>query len=191
MKQHDREVAFRHLEQLDSRLPETADLAILTELASHPYQWVRIRAAELLGFVNDMTAVRLLGISLNDRCAYVAEAAATSLAKIKSPEALELLRRAFADGALERPHHLANAIAMFGDTGFALLAQFARANSATLRYFAARGLGSSGKPEAEAILESLRADSEETTFGGRVCTAAKDALRTLRRIQANASANQG
>lgn len=113
MKQHDREVAFRQLEQFDSSAPGIADIAILSELLSHPYQWFRIRSADLLGSVNDTAAVRLLAIALNDRCEHVAVAAATSLARIRTPEALEVLRRAFADGEIERPHDLANAIAAF------------------------------------------------------------------------------
>jgi HEAT repeat protein len=190
-KQQDREAAIRQLEQFDSRAPGVADLAILTELASQPYQWLRIRSAELLGGVNDLAAVRLLAIALNDRSEHVAVAAAASLAKIRTPEALEILRRAFADGEIERPHYLANAIAAFGDAGFKLLAQFSRAESATLRYFAARGLGSTGRVEAEPLLEAMRDDPEETSFGGRVSTAAKDALRTLHRVQSHASAKQG
>jgi HEAT repeat protein len=188
MRQHDREVATRQLEQFDSRTPGVGDIAILGELSSQPYQWLRIRSAELLGSVNDASAVQLLAIALNDRSGHVAVAAAASLARIRTPEALEVLRRAFADGEIERPHYLANAIAAFGDEGFRLLQEFSRAKSATLRYFAARGLGSTGKPEARSILESMRDDSEETPFGGRVATAAKDALRSLQRVQSHASA---
>jgi HEAT repeat protein len=191
MKEHDREVAIRQLERFDASVPTVADLGVLSELLSQPYQWLRIRSAELLGSVNDAAAVRLLAIALNDRCEHVAVAAATSLAKIRTVEALDVLRRAFADGELERPHHLANAIAAFGDEGFALLDHFSRAKSATLRYFAARGLGSTGKAEAVPILESMREDLEKTAFGGQVATAAKDALRTLHRVQTNASAILG
>lgn len=191
MKQHDRDVALRELAQYESRAPDVADIPALSELLAQPYQWLRIRATELLGSVNDPASVRLLAIALNDRCEHVSVAAASSLARSRTPEALEVLRRAFADGEIERPHYLANAIAAFGDAGFTLLEQFSRAESATLRYFAARGLGSTGKVEAEPILESMRDDSAETTFGGRVGTAAKDAIRTLKRVQANASATQG
>lgn len=191
MKQHDREVAIRQLQQFDSRVPGLADIAVLSELVSQPYQWIRIKSAELLGLVNDSAAVRLLAIALNDRCEYVAVAAAESLARIRSPEAMEVLRRALADGELDRPHYLANAIAAFGDRGFRLLEQFASSKSATLRYFAARGLGSTGMAEAERILLSMRDDLEVTTFGGRVGTAAKEALRTLQRMQPQAFQNQG
>ena len=183
MKQDDRKLALLGLQQFDSRAPSASDIATLSQLATHPYQWIRIRSAELLGEVPDPAAVLVLATALNDRSEYVAVAAAESLAKIQTPEALNILRRAFADDEVERPHYLANAIAAFGDAGFALLRHFSSANSPTLRYFAARGLGSTGMADARPILESMRDDSEETSFGGRVSTAANRGLRTLQRIQ--------
>ena len=188
MRQHDKDAAYRKLEELESRKLDVSDIPALIQLLSQPYQWFRIRAAELLGSVNGEEAVRWLAIALNDRCEYVSKAAAASLSSLQGPEALDMLRRAFAHDEIERPHYLANAIAKFGDAGFALLEEFARSESATLRYFAARGLGSTGNATAQPVLESMRADTEKTRFGGQVSTSAKEALRTLRRIQANASA---
>jgi HEAT repeat protein len=129
-------------------------------------------------------SVPVLAMALNDRSERVTAEAAHALANIGTPEALEALRCAFVEDVVERPNYLANAIALFGKDGFAVLARCAQSSSPTLRYFAARGLGSTGLPEAAPILEQLQSDLEKTPFGGAVATAARAGLKTLRRMLA-------
>jgi HEAT repeat protein len=146
---------------------------------------VRISAAELLGKLKDHGSITPLAAALNDRCEYVAMAAAEALANIGTPQALEALRCSFLDDQVERPHYLSNAIARFGKEGFDILVRCTSSESPTLRYYAARGLGSTGAEEALPILERLAGnDLERTSFGGHVATAAKQAIKTFKRIKA-------
>jgi len=149
----------------------------------HPYQLYRIEAAERLGRLSASQSIPMLAAGLNDRCEYVAAASAEALALIGNSEALEVLSCSFEDDQIEKPHYLANAISKFGLNGFEVLKRCASSNSATLRYFSARGLGSTGIADALPILEKLaESDFEKTLFGGAVSTAAKDAITTLKRL---------
>lgn len=181
-----RQFGWKLLERIRAGLDAESVDDEIEELLMQPYQLFRIDAAQILRERRSEKAFNLLRLALNDRSEYVAAEAAESLAAIGTSEALECLRMAFAEDVIDRPHYLANAIAQFGAPGFDVLARFTSSESATLRYFAARGLGSTGMSEAIPILERLAAqDAEKTRFGGQVGTGAKDGLKTLRRMQAN------
>ncbi len=156
---------------------------IYEELLSHPFQHFRIASAEALGNIKSAKSIYPLSFSLNDRCPYVYEESALALAKINTKKSLEILKQAFFEDELDRPHHLANAISLFGNDGFNILKNALESNSATLRYYAARGLGSTGQEKARDLLENLLNDQEKTKFGGSVATAAKKGLKTLDRIK--------
>jgi HEAT repeat protein len=182
----DRQFGWKLLERIRARTDTGSADDDLEELLMQPYQLFRIEAAQLLRGRRSEKAFTLLRLALNDRSEYVAAEAAESLARIGTSKALECLRMAFAEDVVDRPHYLANAIAQFGQPGFDLLARYTSSESATLRYFAARGLGSTGMPEAIPILERVaNQDTGKTRFGGQVATGAKDGLKTLRRMHAN------
>lgn len=184
--QKDREKGFRALEALSeaSTFDAAAELHI-RYLLGHPYQWFRIQAAEILGRIRQRGTEDLLAMALNDRCEYVAEAAAKSLESIGTSRALEILKSAYLEDVVDRPHYLANALSQMGDAGFQVLVFALSSESPTLRYHAARGLGSSGRDEATTLLQSLlENDHAKTKFGGAVSTAARDALKTLARLRA-------
>ena len=183
-KEHDRTIALKELETV-SRASAGSAAVKLEELLIHPYQIVRISAAELLGQFEERGSVTLLASALNDRCEYVAAAAAEALANIGTPQALQALRCSFLEDQVVRPHYLSNAIARFGKEGFDILVRCTSSESATLRYYAARGLGSTGAEEALPILERLAGnDVERTSFGGLVATAAKQGIKILKRMNA-------
>ena len=183
-KERDRTKAFEELDTVSAPKSLESAAAKLEQLLIHPYQMVRISAAQMLGQLKICGSVTLLAAALNDRCEYVAAAAAEALADIGTPQALEALRCSFVEDQVERPHYLSNAIARFGKEGFDILVRCTSSKSATLRYYAARGLGSAGAYEALPILERLAVnDLERTPFGGLVATAAKQGLKTLKRMK--------
>jgi HEAT repeat protein len=187
-REQNRDLTFHQLEALAAQesLDESSSNQLI-RLLSHPYQWFRIRAAEILGRSTHECAAQALAMALNDRCEYVAAAAAESLRQIGSSQALEYVRIAFLDDQVQRPHYLANALAGMGTGGYEVLMRAAASESPTLRYYAAKGLGSSGREEAITRLEQLsKTDHAETTFRGKVSTAAKDGLKTLARLRAHA-----
>jgi HEAT repeat protein len=123
-------------------------------------------------------------MALFDRVEHVAVQAAEALANIGTPECLEHLRLALHEDVLERPHHLTNAMAKFGDPGFAALLEAVRSPSATVRYHAARGIGSTLREEAVPLLEHLaETDRAQAKSWGLVSTAARDALKTMARVR--------
>ena len=178
-----RATAWAIWEKAKDASPSDGLVKDLEHLLVHPYQWFRIEAAEKLGVLRATQSVPLLSAALNDRCEFVAAAAAEALAQIGTADTLEVLRCSFEDDQVERPHYLANAISKFGENGFEVLARCASSESATIRYFAAKGLGATGMRKALPILEALREhDLEKTVFGGSVSTAAKEGIKTLRRV---------
>lgn len=163
------------------------NIAELEHLLVHPYQWFRIQAAEMLGAARAEQSLALLGAALNDRSVHVAEAAAAALAAIGTPHALALLRCSFEDDQVEKPHYLSSAIATFGEDGFEVLCQCIRHASPTIRFHAARGLGSTGYLAAEPVLRELsQTDFAKTRTGALVATAAAAGLKTLARIRCRA-----
>jgi HEAT repeat protein len=185
-KEQDRTIAFQTLESIEKFESPEQSFAQLAFLLAQPYQWFRIRAAELLGKIKNDSVVSLLAVALNDRCEYVGAAAAESLVKIGTSQALDILRRSFLEDEVKRPHYLANAIAQFGREGFEILLRCTASESPTLRYYAAKGLGATGFEEAISKLEQMAEfDLEETPFNSTVAAGARQGLKTLRRIQAH------
>lgn len=184
-KSQDRTSALEILDFVEqSESPELL-FSHLEFLLTQPYQTLRMLAAELLGKVKSDAAVTLLGIALNDRSEYVANAAAESLAKIGTSKALDTLRRAFLEDQVSRPNYLANAIEQFGREGFETLQRCISSESPTLRYYAAKCLGATGFEEVIPLLENMaQFDLAKTVFGGTVATGAKQGLKTFRRMQA-------
>ena len=184
-KQQDRAIALRTWEVVEQAESLEHVFPQLEFLLTQPYRTLRMITAELLGEVKSDASVTLLGVALNDRCFHVAEAAAKSLAKIGTAQALDILRRAFLEDELDRPHHLANAIAQFGREGYEILQRSTTNKSPTLRYFAAKCLGATGFEEIIPLLENMaQSDLEKTRFGGLVATGAKAGLKTFRRMEA-------
>ncbi|HRH41965.1 MAG TPA: HEAT repeat domain-containing protein, partial [Pyrinomonadaceae bacterium] len=93
------------------------------------------------------------------------------------------LSNAFFAGTIERPHHIANAIAKFGERGYEILLKGTKSSLPNIRYYSARYLGATGFESAKTILEEMMSiDNEKTTFGGLVSTAARKSLKTLSKI---------
>lgn len=187
-KEQNRTIAFEVLASVQNAKSVDHCLEQLTFLMSQPYQWFRICAAELLGEGKSDFFVTLLGISLNDQCQHVAQAAAESLVKIGTPQALDILRRSFLEDEVARPHYLANTIAQFGREGFEILLRCTKSTSPTLRYYAAKNLGACGNVEIIPNLEQMAEfDLAETPFHSTVAAGARQGLKTLRKIQTRSS----
>ena len=185
MKEEYRQLAFDKLNKANEiNEPEIAREEY-EALLSAPYQAVRIIAAENLGEIKSSESVHLLAILLNDRCPHVSEESASSLAKIRTPEALKKLAEFLFEDTLDRPHHITNAISFFGNKGFSILKEATQSTSTNIRYHALRGLGSTGRDEGRQILENFIGNQSKTSFGGTLSTAAKHGLKTLNRIQNN------
>jgi HEAT repeat protein len=182
----DRTIGLQKIEELKSRAQsDEITQAEIGELLRNPDQFVRISVAKFIGEYKIEASLDLLATALDDKCEYVADAAAVALAEIGSKDALIILKNSFLSDKVARPHYLSNAISSFGREGFQVLAQCAKNPSATLRYYSARGLGSTGIKDAEPILMRLTEDKEKTSFGGLVATAANKGLKTLHRIMKN------
>ena len=178
-----RAAVLDELRSLSESQPPEAALPRAYALATHPDSFIRQSAVDLIASIHSPQSISMLAALLNDRSEYVAESAANGLAAIGGQPALRILADQLAGCDLERPHFLANAIASFGAGGVAVLSRCAKHASPNVRYYAARGLGSTGRPEVETLLLVLQKDQATTTFGGKVATGAKDGLRTLRRLQ--------
>lgn len=181
-KQKNREIAFQNLEKLNSEGKDASEETFLRCLA-HPYQFIRIEAIRYVANDRIENFTPYFALALNDECDYVIEEAAYALSKLGSNEALEILSIVFFEDRIKRPSYIANAISEFGERGFEVLKEGAKSSSPNIRYFSARGLGSTGLDSAKSILEKLVEDGEKTTFGGLVSTAARKGLKTLNKIQ--------
>lgn len=163
---------------------ENASIELFVECLSHPYQFIRMEAIRYMAEYKLKKFTRFFAMALNDECDYVVQEASEALGKLNTDEALEILFVALFEDRIERPHHIASAIATFGERGFEVLEDGIKSSSANIRYFSTRGLGSTGMNAAIPILESLmEKDKEKTTFGAMVSTAAKKGLKTLVRVQ--------
>ena len=171
------------LRALSELQPPETGLPRAYALATHPDSFIRQSAGEFIASIRSPQSIPLLASLLNDRSEYVAESAANGLAAIGGQPALRILADQLTGCDLERPHFLANAIASFGADGASVLSRCAKHASPNVRYYAARGLGSTGRPEVEALLLALQKDQATTSFGGKVATGAKEGLRTLKRLQ--------
>ncbi|HYN95879.1 MAG TPA: HEAT repeat domain-containing protein, partial [Pilimelia sp.] len=157
----------------------------LLVLLDHPQWMAREQAVVALGEIGDEAAVEALAPLLHDPADWLRQRAADALAKIGGEAALAALWAEFEHRRLPRIGHIASALALFSPEVIPRLCRAATDADPNKRYWAAVALGSTGDERAVATLERLMAeDRGVTVFDGRVDTAAKKALRTLRRIQA-------
>lgn len=173
-----REFGFQKLNELESAGKDVS-VELLLECLANPYQYIRILAVEAVKDFEREDFTIIYGIALNDKCEFVVREAAEALVKINSDKAIEVLSNAFFEGVTERPHHIANAIAEFGQRGFEVLLKGTKSKSPNIRYYSARFLGSMDFESAKEILEKMeREDNEKTSFGGLVSAAARKSLKT-------------
>jgi HEAT repeat protein len=156
----------------------------LIGLLGHP-QWIaRERAIMGLGALGDEAAVPALAPLLGDPTSWVRHRTADALADIGGDAALAALWAEFERRRFERIGYVASALAQFAPDVIPRLIEAAGSPDADQRYWAVTALGSTGDERVACVLERLiEQDSGVTVFDGRVSTAAKKALRTLRRIQ--------
>ena len=176
-----REKGFQIIEKLESAGKEiTAEMFL--EFLSHPTFY----RSDVVRIVSDYCRedfVWIFGVALNDCSDHVVEEAAQALANINSDTALEILSDMFFSHAIERPHHIANAISQFGQRGFDVLLKGTKSKFPNTRYYSAYLLGSTGFESAKSILEKIeQEDNEKATFGGLVSTGARKGLKTLNRM---------
>lgn len=181
-KQKVHDLGFQKLDELTSA-GEKVSTELFLECLAHPYQWIRLEAIRRVSDYCRKDFIWIFAIALNDKVDYVVDEASQTLAKINSDESLKILSNAFFAGTIERPHHIANAIAKFGERGYEILLKGTKSSLPNIRYYSARYLGATGFESAKTILEEMMSiDNEKTTFGGLVSTAARKSLKTLSKI---------
>jgi hypothetical protein len=121
---------------------------------------------------------------LRDTRPGVAESAAHALGRLGGDEAVSALWEALFTAPVER-HHLGSLAAALGEIDpsqvEALLAATHDPRPA-IRYWSARGLGSSGDPRAPRRLAEMRDDDAEISSGSPVASAARRGLKTWERL---------
>ncbi|MEV7326643.1 HEAT repeat domain-containing protein [Micromonospora sp. NPDC093244] len=156
---------------------------LLIDLLEHPDGLTRESACQALGNLSSSAAIQPLTRRLDDPAEFVRAAASEALADIGSDDALTSLWAAFESRRFSRAGYLASALARFGPAVFERLVQATSHRDPEMRFWAARALGASGDERAAEVLTRLASDDHSTTgSGARVSTAAKTALKTLRRI---------
>lgn len=157
----------------------------LVALLEHQQWIVRDETVAALGRLGDTSVVPVLLPLLGDRADWLRQRTADALAHIGGDAALDALWHEFTHRRFPRIGYLASALALFTPQVLPRLLSAADSPDPDQRYWAAVALGSTGDSRAVPTLERLMADDHGTTvFDGQVRTAAKKALRTLRRIQA-------
>jgi HEAT repeat protein len=157
----------------------------LITLLNHPQWMVRDEAVTALGRLGDASVVPALRPLLGDKADWLRQRTADALARIGGDAALQALWREFEHRQFPRIGYIASALASFTPQVVPQLVAAADSTDPDQRYWAAVALGSTGDNRAVPTLERLMADDHGVTvFDGEVRTAAKKALRTLRRIQA-------
>jgi hypothetical protein len=161
-------------------------------LVDHPQWIVRDEAVKALGQLGDASVVPALRPLLGDQADWLRQRAADALARIGGDEALQALWHEFEHRRFPRIGFLASTLALFTPEVVPRLLAVADSADPDQRYWAAVALGSTGDSRVVPTLERLMAgDRGVTVFDGEVRTAAKKALRTLRRIQAAVSERDG
>ncbi|GHJ43366.1 hypothetical protein Cs7R123_07080 [Catellatospora sp. TT07R-123] len=167
------------------RLRVRAAVPLILALLDDPYQFYRGMACTALGEIGDPAAAAALAHMLDDPSEHVRAEAANALAEIGGQEAVgHLWARLAAHPAPSQAGHLASAIANARPGSFDRLVATAADDDPELRHWAARALGATGDDRAEPLLERLAEDTGTVCTGGRVSTAARRGLKTLRRLQA-------
>jgi len=156
----------------------------LVALLDHPQWIVRDEAVVALGRLGDASVVAALQPLLGDRADWLRQRTADALARIGGDAALEALWYEFEHRRFPRIGYLASTLALFMPQVLPRLLAAADSADPDQRYWAATALGSTGDDRVVPTLERLMADDDGVTvFDGQVRTAAKKAMRTLRRIQ--------
>jgi HEAT repeat protein len=156
----------------------------LVTLLDHPQWMVRDESVIALGRLGDPSAVPALQPLLGDQADWLRQRTADALARIGGNAALEALWHEFENRRFPRIGYLASTLALFTPEVVPRLLTATGSPDPDQRYWAAVALGSTGDDRAVPALERLMATDRGTTvFDGEVRTAAKKALRTLRRIQ--------
>lgn len=157
----------------------------LVTLLDHPQWFVRGETVTALGVLGDASVVPALRPLLGDEADWMRRRTADALARIGGDAALEALWHEFEHRRYARIGYLASTLALFTPQVLPRLLAATGSADPDQRYWAAVALGSTGDDRAVPVLERLMAeDRGVTVFDGEVRTAAKKALRTLRRIQA-------
>jgi len=157
----------------------------LITLLDHQQWIVRRETVTALGRLGDASVVPALRPLLGDQADWLRQRTADALARIGGDMALEALWHEFEHRRFPRIGYLASTLALFTPAVVPRLLAAANSTDPDQRYWAAVALGSTGDDRAVPTLERLMAgDRGVTVFDGEVRTAAKKALRTLRRIQA-------
>lgn len=157
----------------------------LVTLLDHPQWIVRDETVIALGRLGDASVVPSLRPLLADQADWLRQRTADALARIGGEAALEALWHEFEHRRFPRIGYLASALATFAPEVVPRLLAAANSADPDQRYWAAVALGSTGDDRVAPTLERLMAsDTGRTVFDGEVRTAAKKALRTLRRIKA-------
>jgi len=157
----------------------------LVTLLDHPQWIVRGETVTALGRLGDASVVPSLRPLLGDHADWLRQRTADALASIGGDAALEALWHEFEHRRFPRIGYVASALALFTPEVVPRLLAAADSTDPDQRYWAAVALGSTGDDRTVLTLERLMAgDRGVTVFDGEVRTAAKKALRTLRRIQA-------
>ncbi|MBM9624729.1 HEAT repeat domain-containing protein [Streptomyces zhihengii] len=158
---------------------------LIIALLEHPDPMVREGACEALGIFEDPAAIPALAARLDDEIPWVRSRAALALGHIGGDRALAVLWQAMMERRNPKANHLASAIAAFGPPVVDDLITLTTDPDPDLRALACRALGSTADGRALPVLERLAAhDLVRTTLGCLVATAAKQGLRTARRIRA-------
>jgi HEAT repeat protein len=157
----------------------------LVTLLDHQQWIVRGETVTALGRLGDASVVPALRPLLADPAEWLRQRTADALARIGGDAALEALWSEFELRRFPRIGYLASTLALFTPEVVPRLLTAAGSPDPDQRYWAAVALGSTGDDRAVATLERLMAeDRGVTVFDGEVRSAAKKALRTLRRIKA-------
>ncbi len=157
----------------------------LITLLNHPQWIVRDEAVTALGRLGDASVVPALRPLLGDQADWLRQRTADALARIGGDAALQALWHELEHRRFPRIGYIASTLASFTPQVVPQLLAAAGSTDPDQRYWAAVALGSTGDNRAVLTLERLMAhDHGVTVFDGEVRTAAKKALRTLRRIQA-------
>lgn len=157
----------------------------LIALLDHPQWFVRGETVTALGRLGDASVVPSLRPLLGDQADWLRQRTADALARIGGDAALEALWDEFEHRRFPRIGYLASTLSLFTPQVVPRLLAAANSMDPDQRYWAAVALGSTGDDRAVPTLERLiGADRGVTVFDGEIRTAAKKALRTLRRIQA-------
>jgi hypothetical protein len=157
----------------------------LVTLLDHPQWIVRGETVTALGRLGDASVVPAMRPLLGDPADWLRQRTADALAGIGGDAALEALWHEFEHRRFPRIGYIASTLALFTPEVVPRLLAAVDSTDPDQRYWAAVALGSTGDDRAVPVLERLMAgDRGVTVFDGEVRTAAKKALRTLRRIQA-------